>query len=137
MVIRDLDVMGIAGHPAKHDTPLFIDADAVLSLEVALKSFESVPGRRPQVPEFGCGVEKVELPNGSRADWRRDSPDSLASFAMKKGLCRPTAERNNQSLPFMPKRLPAYTDTMQVPLACFLDGCSTADERSGPRPRSA
>ena len=47
VVVHDLDVVGVAGLPAEAEPPLAVDADGVLTLPVALESFESIAGRGP------------------------------------------------------------------------------------------
>ena len=45
MVIHDLDIVRIARSPVEADAPLIVDADAVLTLAIAVKSFETIARR--------------------------------------------------------------------------------------------
>ena len=49
VIINDLDIVSIVLAPYKTDSPLIIDADAVLALAVAAQFFQMVAGRNPQV----------------------------------------------------------------------------------------
>jgi hypothetical protein len=43
MVVRDLDVMGIAAFPAKADAPLIVHPNAVLAGTISRQAFQAVP----------------------------------------------------------------------------------------------
>ena len=62
MVVDDFDVVGVPAGPTETDTPLVIDADAVLSSAIASQLFEAVRGWNAKVDETGRGVEHEELP---------------------------------------------------------------------------
>ena len=47
--------------PFKADSPLIVDADAVLSLAVAFESFEPIAWQCGQVLQRSCGVQPVEF----------------------------------------------------------------------------
>jgi hypothetical protein len=49
VVIRDLDIIGIAFGPAKTDTPLIVDSDAELAWAIPLKGLEPIPWRHSQI----------------------------------------------------------------------------------------
>jgi hypothetical protein len=61
VVVSDLDVGGSGRGPGEADAPLVVDADAVLSLAVAVELFETVAGRDPQVVDGLGGVEDQQL----------------------------------------------------------------------------
>ncbi|KRC17442.1 hypothetical protein ASE31_29915 [Acidovorax sp. Root217] len=61
MVIDDLDVLWSFWGPHEADSPLIVDADAVLALAVANQSFKSVARRNPQVEQLSGGVEHAQL----------------------------------------------------------------------------
>jgi len=44
VVVRDLDIVGIAGLPAKTDSILIVDPDAVLSRSITPKALQSISG---------------------------------------------------------------------------------------------
>lgn len=59
MVVGDLDAVGVAVSPNKTDTPLLIDADAVLSRPVVFEGLEAVAGRYAQrVKAYRCAENK-------------------------------------------------------------------------------
>jgi hypothetical protein len=49
VVVRDLDIVGIAPLPAKADAVLLIDADTMLASPFPLEAFEAVPWRYSQL----------------------------------------------------------------------------------------
>ena len=62
MVVDDFHIVGIASLPSKADAPLVIDANAVLTLAVALECLELVTGRGLQVREDSRAVQVQQLP---------------------------------------------------------------------------
>jgi hypothetical protein len=64
VIVHDLHIGSSLSCPDKAQSPLIIDAYAVLALPVALERFETVPGWNLQVFE-NCGpVELRKLPEG-------------------------------------------------------------------------
>ena len=64
VVVGDFDFAGIATRPAETETPLVIDADAVLAGAFAFERFEPIAGRDPEVFK-GVGTGKqVEFIDG-------------------------------------------------------------------------
>ena len=64
VVVGDFDFAGIAARPAETETPLVIDADAVLAGAFAFERFEPIAGRDPEVFK-GVGTGKqVEFIDG-------------------------------------------------------------------------
>lgn len=61
MVIDDLNVISTAGCPAKGDSPLRVDPDAVGPGEVAPERFQPVTRRGSQIIEGCRGIEHIEL----------------------------------------------------------------------------
>ena len=78
MVVRDLDVMGVAPDPAEADAPLIIDPDAVLTGTVASQLFETVSGRRPEILKPHRRVELAQLSQGHPLNVGPKLPDRLA-----------------------------------------------------------
>ncbi len=64
MVVNNLHVVGIPIAPDKADTPLIVDADAVLSFSVALEGLQMIARRRGQVAEFGGNIQLAQLALG-------------------------------------------------------------------------
>jgi hypothetical protein len=44
MIVHNLHIVGIAIMPSKADSPLLVDADAVLPLAISLQCFQMVTG---------------------------------------------------------------------------------------------
>jgi hypothetical protein len=61
VVVSYLDVCGTSGGPGEADAPLVVDADAVLTLAVAVQLLEAVARRNPKVVDVIGGVEDQKL----------------------------------------------------------------------------
>ena len=61
MIVNDLDVVSVAVGETKTDSPLVIDADAVLSGTFPEELLEVVGGWDAKVEETGGGIEQNEL----------------------------------------------------------------------------
>jgi hypothetical protein len=72
VVVADFDIFCILTDPAEAETPLVIDADAVLSGAIASQGFEAVTWRNPQMIETRGGVQLVELHLGGGLDIARE-----------------------------------------------------------------
>lgn len=64
MVIYDFDFMGVFACPAKAETPLIVDADAVLAASAAFKCLQTVAGRETHDVESVAGIELEEFTSG-------------------------------------------------------------------------
>ena len=62
MVIGYLDVVRIALTPPKTDTPLVIDADAVLARPVSFELLKPVAWRRSEVLQGVSSIKDEQLP---------------------------------------------------------------------------
>ncbi|OGB98202.1 MAG: hypothetical protein A3G35_16715 [candidate division NC10 bacterium RIFCSPLOWO2_12_FULL_66_18] len=62
MVVRDLDIVGIAILPAQADTILLIDADTMLAGPFPFEAFEVVTRRYSQLAQIANPIHLVELP---------------------------------------------------------------------------
>jgi hypothetical protein len=51
MVIQNFNFVGIAGVPAKTNSPLIVDPDAVLALPITVELLEAIARRNPQIIE--------------------------------------------------------------------------------------
>ena len=61
MVIDDLNVVRTSGGPAKDDSPLRVDPDAVEPDEVAPECLQPIARRGSHVIEGHRGIEHIEL----------------------------------------------------------------------------
>jgi len=59
VIVYDLDINGIAILPSKANTPLIVDANAVLAGTFALKRFKVIRRRNAQIIQ---GLSIVDLP---------------------------------------------------------------------------
>ena len=62
MIVRNLDIKGVSVFPMKADSPLIIDADAVLSGSVALQSFQTVSGWYTQILQLHGIFQEPQFP---------------------------------------------------------------------------
>ncbi len=84
MVVDDLDVMRVAGPPSKTDSPLSVDADAVLSSTITLQLLEPVRWRNAEVVECRRRIQHSELSEGNALHVRAQSFDRLST---EEALC--------------------------------------------------
>jgi hypothetical protein len=85
MVIDDFDVFGAAVRPSEADSPLVVDANAVLSLPVSPQGLQPVSRRNPQIAEAAGNLELAEL---SARDCRAAlEPPDPASTCERCGVC--------------------------------------------------
>ncbi len=61
MIVRDLDIVGVALGPSEADTSLIVDPNAHLPCAICFQSFESITGWVAQVLSRGCGIELAEF----------------------------------------------------------------------------
>jgi len=80
VVVNDLNVLRSRRGPAEADAPLVVDADAVLTLAVALERLKSIAGRRTQELKCRRGLELREL-SGSHLN---DRPEACRFAGFKK-----------------------------------------------------
>lgn len=77
MVIDNLHAVCIPTFPAKTDSPLVVDANAVLSRSFSCQLLEPVCGRHAQVVERSCRVDLHKLTQRNPVDGLRQLPDWL------------------------------------------------------------
>jgi len=61
VVIYNLDILRVPVNPAKHDSPLVVDANGMLALAVAFEAFQPVSSGYPKIVEAHGGFQKLEL----------------------------------------------------------------------------
>jgi len=64
MVIHDLYFVGISLSPLEANSPLVVDANAILPSTIPGELFEAVAGRNTQIFQLFCGIEYSEFPPG-------------------------------------------------------------------------
>src|ERR1019366_89569 len=60
-IVHDLNFVSIPLAPNEAQTPLVVNANAVLSPAVAMQSFQAISGRRCQIAQFRGAVQLPEL----------------------------------------------------------------------------
>jgi hypothetical protein len=62
VVVRDRDVVGIAGVPPEADAPMVVDANAVLASPITHQPFQPIARRHAEVAELYGGIQLSQLP---------------------------------------------------------------------------
>jgi len=78
MVVHNLYVVCIPGAPAKTDSPLLVDADAVLTLSIPLEFLQAIARRYPEVIEDRRCIKHSKLPEGGSLDCGTQFLDGLS-----------------------------------------------------------
>jgi hypothetical protein len=78
MIIRDLDIEGVAVGKSEADTPLIVDPNRMLARSIAFECFETIRRRQAQVRDADCGVQLLQSHACPPQNIARQSP-SLAS----------------------------------------------------------
>jgi hypothetical protein len=68
MVVGDFDFMGISIPPNETDSPLVVDANAVLAGAAASQGFEPISGQGCEVLQRAGGVQHAKFPQGAALD---------------------------------------------------------------------
>jgi hypothetical protein len=93
VVVDDAHLTRLTGFPPQHDSPLFVDANAVKPAKVAPKRLQAVARRFEEVLNGSGGVQHIELPYHHSGDLQRDPPDRLAADPVVERLGSPIPER--------------------------------------------
>ena len=62
MVIYNLYILCISADPDKTNTPLIVDANAVLTCPISLQGFQSVARRHSEAVEAGSSMNLQQFP---------------------------------------------------------------------------
>ena len=76
MIVDDLNVPGFAVAPRKTDPPLIVNANAALTLAVAVQSLQTIAGRHTQIVELVRRVDRQQLRAGAPLNLRRQIADA-------------------------------------------------------------
>jgi hypothetical protein len=68
MIIDDFDVLGAGIAPSETHPELIVDPDAVLFPSIALKGFQTIPGRNAKVLQPTRNLQLTKLAAGCRCD---------------------------------------------------------------------
>jgi hypothetical protein len=85
--------MRIPFDPSKDDTPLIVNADAVVPSEIASKSLKAVPWGRSKVSQLSSTIEDIQLPDRSFPDVWWESAYCFPALAVVEGSRRFVTKR--------------------------------------------
>jgi hypothetical protein len=88
MIIDDFDVLRARIGPSETDPELVVDPDAVLSIPVALKSFQTISRRDAKVVQSPCDLQLPKLAPGNSGKIGK----TLNRIAFGQGRCMGTSE---------------------------------------------
>ena len=77
MVINDLNFFGAVLAPEKTNSPLVVNANAVLAFTISFKRFKPIRRWRQQVPQLRCVVQHLQFACSHDVDIG-EAPDALA-----------------------------------------------------------
>src|SRR4029077_14740893 len=82
VIICNFNFVRVSVHPPEADSPLPVDANAMLPLPVALESFQAVSGRNSQVFEANRRIHKLQFVQRLLLDvpWRFPGALTLPDF---------------------------------------------------------
>jgi len=58
MIVNNLDLVGVAGRPAKTNSPLIVNPNTVLAIAISAKFLQTIAGGNAQVVERFRSIEK-------------------------------------------------------------------------------
>jgi hypothetical protein len=93
MVVNDLNILGVVTGPAKADSPLIVDPDAVLPASVAPQGLQSIAGRDSQVVEAAGDLELAQFAASHDCDALK-APDA---FSTREGFGVGTPKRSDHA----------------------------------------
>jgi hypothetical protein len=107
MVIGDLDFVSVSFAPFKTNTPLIVDADAVLSLAIASKALQSISRQGRKRSQVRRGVKHVQF--SKRLPFK--SLESPHPFPVEKalGIAAPEGANHSPSVYCFPVNVNQYT----------------------------
>jgi hypothetical protein len=91
VIVHNLNMVRGPIAPEEAEPPLIVNADAMLSLSVAVQCFQAVPWRRCQIPQLGGAGQLPKLSAGNLLD----SLKAPARLPMVKPLSLGAPERLN------------------------------------------
>ena len=92
MVVRNLNIVGVASYPPEADPPLIVDPDAVLPGSLSAQLLQAIPGRHAEVVQADRRVELPQLAQRHALNVRAQLTHRLA---VKQPLGSPVAETVN------------------------------------------
>ena len=86
MIVDDLDLPSVAITPDKADTPLLVDANAMVPKSVATKSFQPVARRDSQIIKATSRIDCKQPGTGPLLDLHGEPANSIASEDSRSAL---------------------------------------------------
>ncbi len=90
MIINNLHVVDVTFYPTETNTPLVVDADAVLPLTIALQRLQVIAWRNPQIVEHSGAMEVEQLAPRRTFDgtepWDRNVIEEFLGVLAPEGL---------------------------------------------------
>jgi hypothetical protein len=77
VIVNDLDLVRIAILPTEADSPLVIDADAVLARAITAELLEAIPRRHPEILQLLGGINHDQLPEHHPDQFGGKAADTL------------------------------------------------------------
>ena len=68
VIVNYLNIMCVTVAPDETETPLIVDANAMLPFSLAMQLFQAVSRRCRQVAQFGRAIQLAKLPTGHELD---------------------------------------------------------------------
>jgi hypothetical protein len=78
VIIDDLDIVGMSRSKSEADSPLVIDADAVLAVTIAAQLLQTISRRDAQIVQRDRGVKLQKFSQGDSAQIPRPALDGHA-----------------------------------------------------------
>jgi len=79
VIVRDFNVVGVGADPAETDSPLIVNANAVLTCSITLQLFEPVAGWNAQVFQTLGGIQHSKFAKHEVLEIRREPSRSIAN----------------------------------------------------------
>ena len=83
MIVNNFNIFRAVHAPAKTNSPLVVNANAVLAFPITFQRFKPIRRWRKQVPQFRCIIQHLEFAGRDNAD----IDESPHMFAVVKRLC--------------------------------------------------
>lgn len=83
MIVHNLDISCAIFGPAKNDTPLGVNTNAVKAFKLSLQRLKPVSRRRAQVSKDLCSIQNVELIKRELVDLARGLSGMTAGYAVE------------------------------------------------------
>src|SRR3546814_11433369 len=97
-------MVGASTRPYETDSPLIVDADAVLSCPITFERFQAIARRHRKVLESACVVEEAQLPQRNSLNLRRQPSTPLRSDRRRVGNeCVRTCRSRWSPIPYKQK----------------------------------